>query len=63
MKRPDERPLTLDIRVSLRQENFGGPGLELHETVQLKASGFLEVCKVLARFDELARALKAEGAE
>lgn len=48
----------LDINVSIQQmEPYQGGRLEVRETLDLSADGFMEVCSILYRFHELAEKL------
>jgi hypothetical protein len=50
---------TLDIRVSMRQSPGYGGQLDISESIEVPATGFLEICTILGRFHELAESLKA----
>lgn len=50
----------LSIRISIRPSDYSGSGLEIHEEVELAVEGFMEMCKVLGKFDELAKQIKKE---
>lgn len=49
----------LDLRVSIRPEGNYQQGLEITESVIVRAETFLEVASILARFHELALTMKA----
>jgi len=53
----NQNPLVLEVRVIVRNERGGYPGLEVHETVTLKPRTFLEVAKILGQFHDLAIAM------
>lgn len=56
-----DQKFRLDISVSIRQDEPYQTGyLEIRETLNLNADGFMEVAGILSRFHELAERLKAD---
>ncbi len=56
----NENPLVLEVRIVVRNERGGYPGLEVHETATLKPRSFLEVAKVLGQFHDLVVAMEGK---
>jgi len=57
----NEAKLELRITIEIRQTpNYSG-GLSLSETLELPQRGFMEMCQVLAKFQELADSFKPSG--
>ncbi len=44
--------LELTIRIEVRQPRMGNSGLSLSESLLLKPKSFLEMCQILAKFQE-----------
>ena len=56
-----ERPkLELRISIEIHQDPGYGNGLRLEETLQLPARGFMEMCEILAQFQQLADRFRKE---
>ena len=52
--------LELTIRIEVRQPRMGMSGLSLSDTVVLRPKAFLEMCQILAKFQELAEKIRKE---
>ena len=55
-----ENQYELTVSASIRDVRSGLPALELRETIQISATGFLELAKVLATFHDLAQELRKD---
>lgn len=53
-----ELQITADIRPVGGESGYGN--LRVHENITLTAEGFLDLCKILARFHELAEELRGK---
>lgn len=56
----NQNDLELQISVEVRQPHFGGNGIRIQESVTLQPKNFLDLCKILSRFHELAQELRSE---
>ncbi len=52
--------LELTIQIWVRNAKMGGGALELRESVYLKASDFMEMCRILGQFQQLAQKIQKE---
>lgn len=50
----------VSIRVSIYQLNQSGAGLSVENGFEIPESNFMELCKLLARFEELTNSIKKE---
>ena len=54
--------LELTIRIEVRQPGIGNyQGLSLADTIVLKPRAFLEMCQILAKFQDLAEKIRKEN--
>jgi hypothetical protein len=52
--------LELTIQISVRQPHYSGGAIELRDSFQIPAADFMQLCKILAQFDELSKKIKAD---
>ena len=50
----------VQLNVRIHPESGGYGGLEISETVNVSADGFLSLCQILGKFHELAQKIKEE---
>ncbi len=54
----DRARYRLMVRATITDQQYGGQGLTIEETVDIAAEDFLELAKILGQFHDLAQRLK-----